>query len=96
MLAREPTERSEGTTTEGTAACVKACIEPFLTRAKEEGVPVWLETASESSKRDYENLGFRVCEEVVIGKGRVNAKGWPDKDGEGVKTWAMIWDGHLN
>lgn len=74
----------------------KACMDYFLKKAKEEEVPVWLETANESAKTEYENMGFRVCEEVIIGKGRVNAKGWPTKGGEGVKTWAMIWDEHLD
>jgi len=87
MLAKDPNRDA--------AAAAKACMEPFLARAKGEGLPVYLETASEASKQDYRDLGFRVCEEVVIGQGRVNAQGWPQQDGEGVKTWAMIWDGHL-
>nr|KAK5442210.1 hypothetical protein LTR18_006063 [Exophiala xenobiotica] len=90
MLARDPDVDEQKS-----FAAAKACMDAFLKKAKEEDVPVWLETASEASKKEYENLGFRVCEEVVIGKGRVNAKGWPQEGGEGVKTWAMIWDEHL-
>lgn len=91
ILARDPDVDPDKS-----LAAVKACMDPFLKKAKEEDVPIWLETASESSKREYEDLGFRVCEEVVIGKGRVNAKGWPQEGGEGVKTWAMLYDDHLN
>lgn len=91
MIARDPQADSKS----GFAA-FKACVDHFLNQAKKEEVPVWLETASEETKKDYESLGFRVCEEVVIGKGKVNTKGWPEEGGEGVKTWAMIWDEHLN
>ena len=36
--------------------------------------------------------GFNVVEEVVIGKGRVNEKGWPKEGGSGVRCWPMILD----
>ncbi|ETI27444.1 hypothetical protein G647_09634 [Cladophialophora carrionii CBS 160.54] len=91
MIARDPDAPAETS-----MAAFKACMDYFLGKAKQEGVPVWLETAAESAKDEYEKLGFRVCEEVVIGKGRVNAQGWPQQGGEGVRTWAMIWDEHLN
>jgi len=91
MIARDPDiDPNKG------LAGIKACMEVFLDKAKKEELPIWLETASEASKKEYEDMGFRVCEEVTIGKGRVNAKGWPTEGGEGVKTWAMIWDEHLN
>ncbi|KAL2443890.1 hypothetical protein ABEF95_013279 [Exophiala dermatitidis] len=90
LIARDP----EADPDESFAA-LRACMDPFLKKAQEQDVPVWLETASEDSKREYEDMGFRVCEEVVIGKGRVNAKGWPEEGGEGVKSWAMIYDRHL-
>lgn len=91
MLARDPDENAKTS-----AAAVKACMDVFLNKARKEEVPVWLETASEASKKEYEAMGFRICEEVTIGKGRVNAKGWPEEGGEGVNTWAMIFDEHLN
>jgi len=80
---------------EGSAEAVRACMDVFLDKARKEEVPIWLETATEESRKEYEGMGFRVCEEVTIGKGRVDAKGWPQDGGEGVKTWAMIWDDHL-
>jgi hypothetical protein len=91
MLARDPDKDAQ----EGFASVV-ACMDEFLNKAKMEAVPVYLETASEESKREYESLGFRVCEEVIVGKGRVDATGWPAEGGEGVTTWAMILDNHLD
>ncbi|OAP59911.1 hypothetical protein AYL99_04913 [Fonsecaea erecta] len=92
MIARDPDVPADKSDKAFTA-----CMDYFLKKARAEGVPVWLETASESAMREYERLGFRVCEEVVIGKGRVNEKGWPTPNGgKGVMTWAMIWDEHLN
>jgi hypothetical protein len=91
MIARDPDAPADKST-----AAYKACMDYFLNKAKEEEVPVWLETAAASAKDEFEKLGFRVCEEVVIGKGRVDAKGWPQQGGEGVRTWAMIWDEHLS
>jgi len=87
MLARDPSVDAATS-----RAAVRACVEPFLNKAKEEDIPVWLEASTEQTKDEYASLGFRVCEEVVMGKGRVNAKGWPTEGGEGVQCWAMIWD----
>jgi hypothetical protein len=91
MIARDPDADAK----KGEAAW-HACMSFFLKKAKEEGIPLWLETAAESARDEYVKLGFRVCEEVVIGKGRVDAKGWPKSGGEGVRTWAMIFDEHLS
>ncbi|KIW91885.1 uncharacterized protein Z519_07855 [Cladophialophora bantiana CBS 173.52] len=91
MIARDPDAPPDKS-----RKAFKACMDYFLNKARDEGVPVWLETASESAMKEYEGMGFRVCEQVVIGKGRVNEKGWPTEGGKGVVTWAMIWDEHLN
>ena len=91
MIARDP-----NADTEQAVKSWKQCMGYFVKKAKDEGVPVWLETASDKSKKEYEELGFRIAEEVVIGKGRVSGKGWPQEGGEGVRTWAMICDQHLN
>ena len=87
MLARDPDEDSSKTD-----SAMKACVTPFLERAKEEGLPVWAETATADMRDYYQGLGFKVVEEVVIGKGRVDARGWPKEGGEGVKCWPMMWD----
>ncbi|KAJ9609871.1 hypothetical protein H2200_006200 [Cladophialophora chaetospira] len=91
MIARDP-----DAPTEQARAAWNETIGYILKKARDGAIPVWLETAAESAKKEYEALGFRVCEEVTIGKGQVSAKGWPQKGGEGVKTWALIFDEHLN
>lgn len=41
-------------------------LQPMLARCAREGVPVWLETETESNVRFYEHLGFEIAEETVI------------------------------
>jgi hypothetical protein len=38
-------------------------------------------------------LGFKIVDEMVLGKGKVGADGLECKGGEGVMIWGMIWDG---
>jgi hypothetical protein len=73
-------------------ASMRACLQPFLDKAKAEAVPIWLETATEDMRDYYQSLGFKVVEEVVIGKGRVDSKGSPQEGGEGVRCWPMMLD----
>ncbi len=70
---------------------VTAVIQPFLDRARAEGVPAWLEAVDERSVRLYEHFGFHLVEKVTMGKGKVNAFGWPEDGGEGVSGWCMIY-----
>ena len=72
---------------------VRAVMEPMLEMAGREGVPVWLEASTEKAKGDFEMMGFRVAEEVRVGRGRVDERGWPKEGGGGVRCWAMIWEG---
>ncbi|OAL39504.1 hypothetical protein AYO20_01374 [Fonsecaea nubica] len=76
---------------------INAVMTPFLERAKAEGVPAWLEATTPQAVRLYERFGFRVVEEIVVGKGRVDALGWPaqGENAGGVTAWAMIFDSHL-
>ncbi len=69
---------------------VRALVSPFLDRAREEGLPVWLEATNEHARDVYAHLGFSVVEEFRIGKGDVNSEGWLQEDGEGVLIYAMI------
>jgi hypothetical protein len=90
MVGRDPdVDRSEGEKT------IDACVAPFLERAKKEGLPVWTEASTQSKKAENERWGFRVAEEAVIGKGRIDGDGKPSEGGDGVKVWAMIYDEHL-
>jgi hypothetical protein len=89
MIARDPSKP----TSEQKQAW-KECMDYILRKAEKEGVPVWIETASWEGREEYLGLGFRLCEEVVLGKGRVDERGWPVAGGNGVKAWAMIFEGH--
>lgn len=76
-------------------AALKSLLEPILQKAKKEGVPVWAEASLAEKKEEYENLGFRVVEEVLVGEGKSNENGWPTSGGSGVRCWGLIYDGHL-
>lgn len=76
-------------------AALKALLDPILEKAKNEGVPVWAEASLAEKRKEYESLGFRVAEEVVVGKGKASEEGWPTKGGSGVRCWGLIYDGHL-
>ncbi len=89
FLARNPDHPAK------TPGAISAVVLPFLDRAREEGVPVWLEATYPHAVSVYEHYGFRICEEVSVGKGKVNLEGWPEEGGEGVTAWGMVWDGHL-
>jgi hypothetical protein len=68
-----------------------------LDRARADQAPAWLEATSAQAVKLYEYYGFRVVEEINVGKGKVDSEGWPTPDGsgEGVTAWAMIYDPHL-
>ena len=86
FLARNPSvSRVEGS--------INAVMTPFLERAKAENVPAWLEATTLQAVKVYQHFGFRVVEEITVGKGKVDGAGWPaTEEGEGVKAWAMIFD----
>ncbi|KKA22167.1 hypothetical protein T310_3804 [Rasamsonia emersonii CBS 393.64] len=73
-----------------TAGVVRALIDPYLERARAQGVPVWLECMSEHGRQVYEHLSFRTVAEVRLGVGKVNASGEPDEKGEGLTLYAMM------
>ncbi|KAK5071868.1 hypothetical protein LTR64_004353 [Lithohypha guttulata] len=74
---------------------ISAVVRPWLRRAEEEGVPVWLEATYERAVEVYEHFGFRLVEVVTVGEGARNAEGWPEEGGAGVNGYAMIYDAHL-
>jgi hypothetical protein len=65
-------------------------IEPFLQKAREQNVPVWLEATNRHARDVYAHFGFQVADEVRIGKGVINADGWAEQGGEGVLLWGMM------
>ncbi|KAJ9499865.1 hypothetical protein H2202_004855 [Exophiala xenobiotica] len=73
---------------------INAVMLPFLQRAKAENAPAWLEATTPQAVKIYEHFGFRIAEQIVVGKGKIDHEGWPTVDGkgEGVTAWAMIYD----
>ncbi len=88
FLARNPNQQS-------VQGAISAVVKPWLKRAEEEGVPVWLEATYEHAVDVYEHFGFRLVEVIRIGKGSGSAAGWPEEGGEGVCGYAMIYDRHM-
>jgi hypothetical protein len=87
MMARDPRVQPP------VKGAVRAVIEPYLRRAREEGLPVWLEASSTRARDVYAHLGFEVLECVENGMGKYRADGYPAGEGEeapGVPTWFMI------
>lgn len=68
-----------------------AIMRDYQAIASREGVPIWLEATTVKSMRIYQKLGWEVVDELVLGKGKVNADGLPLKGGEGVPVWGMVW-----
>lgn len=74
------------------SGAVRGVIEPFLHKAREENLPVWLEATNSHARDVYKYFGFKVVEEVRIGLGIVNEEGWAQEGGEGVLMWGMLID----
>lgn len=64
----------------------------WLSKARSENLPVYLEATTARSHRLYLKLGFKDVEAVRIGKGKAAADGTYEKGGEGVPVWCMIWE----
>jgi len=65
-------------------------MDPYIARAKAEGVPVWLEAASDHSEKVYEHFGFKEVAEFRIGVGRATPQGDFQAGGNGILLSAMI------
>ena len=74
---------------------ISAVMRPWLKRAEEEGVPVWLEATYEHAVDVYKHFGFRLVETVTVGEGCRSSEGFPEEGGPGVFAYAMIYDKHL-
>lgn len=71
---------------------VRALFDPYIARAREERVPLWLEAVSEHSKQVYEHIGFRTVATMRVGAGNATADGELKKGGEGILVYAMIME----
>lgn len=69
------------------SALIRECQEV----ASKDGAAVWLEATTEDSMRLYTRLGFKLVEEMIMGKGQAGPDGEFKKGGEGVRCWAMVW-----
>lgn len=68
-----------------------AIMRSFQEMAARDQLPIWLEATTEKSMNLYQNLGWEVVGEGLLGEGKANADGIRCKGGEGVKIWGMIW-----
>lgn len=76
LMARDPERKNKG--------AVRAVIEPFVAKAREEGVPLWLVAGNPRARDVYKYFGFRVVEVIWS---------FPKERGdgeEGVPTWCMV------
>lgn len=69
---------------------VRAAMEPYLQKASEEGLPVWIEATTEHSRDVYAHLGFQLIDEVKIGAGKADRDGNARFGGEGATVYCMI------
>ena len=84
LVATHSDHRGEGLTS--------ALLREALDKARQEGVPLWLEATTEYSWKLYASLGFETVEEIVLGKGVAAADGTQKLGGEGVGIWGMVWE----
>ncbi|OAP62148.1 hypothetical protein AYL99_04351 [Fonsecaea erecta] len=76
MMARDPKRKDKG--------AVRAVIEPYINRAKEEKVPLWLVAGNERARDIYAYFGFRVVRAIYSYPG-------DSKEGDGVVvSWCMV------
>ncbi|KAK0702759.1 hypothetical protein B0H67DRAFT_595068 [Lasiosphaeris hirsuta] len=75
---------------------ITAVVRPYLTRAKQDRLSVWLEATSLDVVTLYQHFGFRLLEEITVGVGTVNGQGTMKKSGEGVKAWLMIMENDVS
>lgn len=88
FLVRNPNEPS-------VPGAISAVMRPWLQRAENEGVPVWLEATYLHAVDVYKHFGFRLVEQVRLGVGCRDADGWPEEGGVGIRGYIMIYDSHL-
>lgn len=78
LMARDPDRKDKG--------AVRAVIEPYVARAREEGLPLWLVAGNSRARDVYGYLGFRVVKTIYS-----SAKDRTEDDGQGaVPTYCMV------
>jgi hypothetical protein len=80
LMARDPNRKDKG--------AVRAVIEPYLAKVKQQGLPVWLVAGNARARDVYAYFGFRVVETLYsYPKERVEGDG-----SEAVLTWCMVYN----
>jgi hypothetical protein len=69
LMARDPLRTSKGV--------VRAIIEPFVQRSKEERVPIWCVASNKRARDMYAYFGFEVVRVIYLGE-------------EKVRTWCIV------
>lgn len=84
LMARDPDRADKG--------AVRAVIEPFVAKARRDGVPLWLVAGNERARDVYGYFGFRVVKVLrSFPTDRMKVEGGlSEKDEEGVRTWCMV------
>lgn len=70
---------------------IRAVVDPYLQRAREDGVPVWLEATSQHAVDVYTHFGFRLVETIRISVGTANLAGDSVENGEGLLVHGLIY-----
>jgi len=60
-------------------------------KAEKERVPIWLEAINPQTRDYFAKLGFELCDDIVLGKGKADVDGNLKAGGEGVMIWGMVW-----
>jgi ribosomal protein S18 acetylase RimI-like enzyme len=82
LMARDPDRKDKGV--------VRAVIEPYVERAKREGVPIWLCAANERARDVYEYFGFRTVGITWSYLDVEKEEGEGGGQQMGVPTWCMV------
>ncbi|KAF4952456.1 hypothetical protein FGADI_6690 [Fusarium gaditjirri] len=64
--------------------------------ARREGLPIWAECSTIAARDLVASQGFKLTEEIIVGKGKADVNGNLVAGGEGLKLWGMLWrpEGH--
>ena len=69
---------------------ITALLWTYLEKAREEGVPAWLEATTEHAKDVYISLGFKLVETIRLAESKADKDGFRVEGGEGIAIYAMI------
>ncbi|CCH42247.1 hypothetical protein BN7_1791 [Wickerhamomyces ciferrii] len=71
---------------------ISPLINPYLSKAKEQDVPVLLFAVNDHAKDIYIHFGFKVLATIKIGEGKVDSNGDRDSNGVGLAVYMMAYN----